>query len=273
VPDSAPTSALPPGSYEFTTQYSGDANFSPSAGPPEPLTVTDTSGGGAIIVPPGTPCSQVTYDLAHGLRGQSKVTVDARVAAGVITRRVAPPYVTYYVKLFAPSSSFQIDVNQTPPTPLSPLFALQGHVTLHNGSAKLMALPHGSVTITSTNVEIDVNRLTPGADYYIGIRYRTNNLVGERWPFGTNATVDDVFKTMISAGGLVPNSTVNLPIQSSDDGFAPARSPQIVGARARFAAGAFARAHVSSGTSRSADTPVLTIAPRRVRPRFQRIIH
>jgi hypothetical protein len=215
VPDSAPTSALPPGSYEFTTRYSGDGNFAPSAGPPEPLTVTDPSGGGAIIVPPGTPCSQVTYDLAHGLGGQSNVTVQVRVAAGAITRHVAPPYVTYYVKFFAPSSSLQIDVNQAPPAPLPPLAALNGHVTLHNGNANLMALPRGSVTITPADVEINVNSLKPGADYYIGIRYSTTNLVGRPWPFGAGATVNDTFKTSLSAGGLVPKSTVNLPIRGS----------------------------------------------------------
>ena len=35
------------------------------------------------------------------------------------------------------------------------------------------------------------------------------------WPFGRNATVDDVFKATASEGGLVPGSTVNLPIVDS----------------------------------------------------------
>ena len=40
VPDSAPTDSLLPGSYMFEAQYSGDANLTPSTGPPEPLAVT-----------------------------------------------------------------------------------------------------------------------------------------------------------------------------------------------------------------------------------------
>ena len=137
-----------------------------------------------------------------------------------------------------------------------------------------MAIPRGSVTITPTDVKINVNKLTPGADYYIGIRYSTDNLVGEPWPFGTNATVDDIFKTTISAGGLVPKSTVKLPIYGSADGFATASSPEILDMRGTRAAGGFARAHrVSSGTSRSAVIPVGTIAPRGFRPRLRAIFH
>ena len=222
VPDSAPTTALPPGSYMFVGQYSGDANFSSSTSAPEPLTVSDRTG--AIIEPPQTACRQVISDLAHGLGGHSNVIVHTQVSGGTIGPKVTPPYFTYYVRLLAPASSFQIDVNQAIPNPLRPLAALQGHVTLHNSDPRLIALPPGSVTMTPTDVKINVSKLTPGAYYYIGIRYSTHNLVGQPWPFGTSATVDDTFKTTLSAGGLVPKSTVELPIQSAAKGIATATS-------------------------------------------------
>ena len=161
------------------------------------------------------------------------------------------------------SSSFQIDVNQSPTIPLPPLAALAGHVTLHNGNAKLMSLPAGSVTITPSDVKIDLNNADPGADYYIGIRYSTKNLVGSTWPFGASTTVSDVFQTTTSAGGLVSKSTVSLPIQSSSAGFAAAKSSALSLARGAPGAGALARAHhASHRLSRSAVTPFATSGDR-----------
>ena len=215
VPDSGLATELPPGSYMFAGQYSGDAHFGGSTSAPEPMTVDGRTG--AIIEPPRTPCKQVTFDLCawigrpiegHGPRPGVR-RHDWTANHAIVPHLLRAP--------FAPSSSFQVDVNQSPPSPLPPLAALNGHVTLHNGDARLMALPTRSVTITPADVKIDVSNLTPGDYYYFGIRYSTKSLVGEPWPFGTNATVDDVFGTTISTGGLVPKSTVNLPILSSGD--------------------------------------------------------
>ncbi len=213
VPDSSPAKALPPGSYVFVAQYSGDAQYLPSTSDPEPLTIKGHTGG--IIEPPHTTCTQVRRDIAQGDVGQSKVKVHVTASGGNIAHHVTPPFFTYYVRLFAPSSSFQVNVGQSSPYPLPPFAALNGHVTLHNAIAQLIALPRGSVTETSNDVKIKLNKLTPGSDYYVAIRYSTRNLVGKTWPFGRNATVDDVFKTTSSEGGLVPASTVKLPIVDS----------------------------------------------------------
>jgi hypothetical protein len=237
VPDSAPVTGLPGGSYEFVAQYSGDGDFRGSTSAPEPLSIT---GGhtGAIIEPPQTPCSQVVYDLAHGSTGESKVTVHAPVANGKIVPQITPPFFTYYVRLVAPKSSFEIDVNQSAPSPLSPLAVSNGHVTLHNSKPELIGLPRGSVTITPTDVKINVKKLTPGSVYYIGIRYSTKALVGSPWPFGPNATVLDRFQTTTLPGGLVPNSTVNLPIHGSSVEFATASRFVAFGERGKRAKGA-----------------------------------
>ena len=61
VPDSGLATELPPGSYMFAGQYSGDAHFGGSTSAPEPMTVDGRTG--AIIEPPRTPCKQVTFDL------------------------------------------------------------------------------------------------------------------------------------------------------------------------------------------------------------------
>ena len=106
VPDSAPTTALPPGSYMFVGQYSGDANFPGATSALEPLLVKDPTSG-AIIEPPQTACRQVTSDLAHGLAGQSNVTVRTHVSDGKIGPQVTPPYFTYYVRLFARARVFR----------------------------------------------------------------------------------------------------------------------------------------------------------------------
>ena len=210
VPDSSAVTALPPGSYGFVAQSSGDANYFGATSALEPLTIK--WGTGAIIEPPHTTCAQVRYDLAHESTGRSNVTVRAHVSSGKIKHPVTPPFLKYFVRLFAPSSSFQIDVNQASPYPLPALAAVPGHVTLHNANARLIGLPRGAVTITPTDVKINVNKLTPGSAYYIGIRYNTKKLVGAPWPFGNDATVQDIFKTTLSAGGTVPNSTVALPL-------------------------------------------------------------
>ena len=98
---------------------------------------------------------------------------------------------------------------------MPPLSVLDRHVTLHNGKLKMLALPRHSVKITSTDVKIHVSGLTRGAVYYVGIRYSTKALVGRPWPFGPSATVYDTFKTTLSMGGLVPKSTVKLPIHDA----------------------------------------------------------
>ena len=176
VPDSSAVSALPPGSYGFVAQYSGDANYFGATSALEPLTIK--WGTGAIIEPPHTTCAQVRYDLAHESTGRSNVTVRAHVSSGNIRHPVTPPFLKYFVRLIAPSSSFQIDVNQASPYPLPALAAVPGHVTLHNANARLIGLPRRAVTITPTDVKIKVNKLTPGSAYYIGIRYNTKKLVG-----------------------------------------------------------------------------------------------
>ena len=91
---------------------------------------------GAVIEPPRTACPQVKSDLAHESAGQSNVTVRAHVSDGTIGPQVTPPYLTYYVRLFATSSSFQIDVNQASPRSLAALAAIHGHVTLHNDNPR-----------------------------------------------------------------------------------------------------------------------------------------
>jgi hypothetical protein len=263
VPDSAPVTGLPAGSYQFLAQYSGDADFRGSTSAPEPLSVT-SGHSGAIIEPPHTTCSQVINDLAHESVGKSKVTVHAPVAHGEIVPQVKPPFFTYYVRLIAPSSSFQIDLNQAAPDPLPPLAVLDHHVTLHNSKRELIGLPRGSVTITPTDVIINVKKLTPGSVYYVGIRYSTKALVGRPWPFGANATVIDRFQTTTSPGGLVPNSTVDLPIRGSSAGFAAASRFAAFGKRAKRAEGVLALAHHHSERSRPGVAGVETRGARNI---------
>ncbi len=108
----------------FTAQYSGDANFQGSVSTPEPLRLW-SGDTGAVIEPPGTVCPQVESDIAHESAGRSRVTVRAHASGGTIGQKVTPPYLTYYVRLVAPSSSFQVNVSQAPPSPLPPLAAPQ----------------------------------------------------------------------------------------------------------------------------------------------------
>ena len=122
----------------FVAHYGGDADYPPATSDPEPLMIVGHTG--AIIEPPHTACTQVRRDIAQGHVGKSKVKVHVKVSGGKIAHRVTPPYFTYYVRLFAPSASFLVDVNQSSPDPLPPFAALNGHVTLHNANAQLIAL-------------------------------------------------------------------------------------------------------------------------------------
>ncbi len=225
VPDSDPTAALPPGFYLFAAQYSGDAHYQGSTSIPEPLVVQrppgPAQGAGGVIERAHPACSKVRSDL-QTRSGESLISVRAPVSRGTIQRGVSPVHLSYFVQVFAPSSSFQIDVSQTPTSPLPALAVANWPITFHDASTnRLTIIPRRSVTITPTDVKINVSGLTPGADYILGIKYNTKPLVGKSWPLGSNATVYDTFKTTTSMGGLVPISTVNLPIHDS-----PARAPR-----------------------------------------------
>ncbi len=163
TPDSAPTHSLLPGSYMFETQYSGDARLNPLDRPRQSRW-RSTGHTAAIIRAAEHPL------LASHSRYRERIDAEpvegdrphfASRAAESDTH-VEPPYVTYYVRLIAPSSSFQIDVNQSPTIPLPPLAALPRHVTLHNGNAKLMSLPAGSVTITPSRRDRRPQQRDPG---------------------------------------------------------------------------------------------------------------
>ncbi len=211
VPDSAPLPGLLGGSYEFFAQYSGDANFQGSTSVSEPLTINGH--GGAFIQPADKACRDVLNDFARQPGGHSKVTVRAALSNGTTVQSVAPSSFKYFVRFTAPGSSIQINVNQSQMSPLPLLAAVPGNVTLHNENARLLPIPSGAITFTPTDTIVNLSGLTRGSAYYLAVRYSTQVLVGQTWPFGANTTVYDYFQTSLSPGGLVPRSTVALPIQ------------------------------------------------------------
>ncbi len=219
VPDSRPTAALPPGDYLFKASYSGDAHYGGSVSPEEPLAIQHPPG--AVVKRPHQPCAQVRSDLIHAA-GTSKVTVPVGVSHGKIAR-TGRAYISYYVQFFAPKSSFQLIVHQAQASPLRPFAVAGRRIGLHDTRNQLIPLAPRDVKFSPTEVKLNLSGLTPGKDYIVGVTYGTSNLVGSRWPFGGGATVYDVFQTTTSVSGIVPKSTVKVPIQAGKTAASAAR--------------------------------------------------
>jgi hypothetical protein len=102
---------------------------------------------------------------------------------------VAPGVIFYYNTITAPSASFTLTVVETNTLNWKPMLIQDlGQAILYDANCNKTS----GVTVTTTNnpytVKFTVTGATPGAIYYIGIKYSPQNLIGQpvKQPYPTS---------------------------------------------------------------------------------------
>jgi hypothetical protein len=159
------------------------------------------------IEPAGTTCQQFAASGATAGLTQLKYTVKkGKISA------VSPTGMTFYEKFTATKADFALLISQSNTGGWVPLAIEKGvAVTLYNANCTRSSAQVSAIYNPATGaLTLNVSRATPGAVYYVAVRYNPANLVGTPVT-APNPTVTYIFVT--SADGVaLPTGVVTLKV-------------------------------------------------------------
>ncbi|HET8944140.1 MAG TPA: hypothetical protein VFO59_05100, partial [Dehalococcoidia bacterium] len=121
---------------------------------------------------------------------------------------VSPGVIFYYNTITAPSSSFTLNVVQTNTLNWKPMLIQDlGQAILYNGDCNKADGVTVSTSLNPYTVTFNVTGATPGATYYIGIKYSPQNLIGQ----SVQGFPTSIYE--FSTTGY-PGSTTSIPVKS-----------------------------------------------------------
>jgi uncharacterized repeat protein (TIGR01451 family) len=186
-----------------TVNNTGTVTSSNDGGNSSTASVTVTCPVSSQITPTGTTCQQFSSGTAQTL---GTLNYNTKVTGGkTLVNSATPGVFFYYVKVTAPAASFTVDVTQSnTSTNNFPNISTNG-LMLYDASCNSLK-SFTTTGSTSSNSLFNITGATPGATYFLSVKYQPSNLKGSPVPVPTNITYNYAAKFNSPVPGPVPNS-------------------------------------------------------------------